>query len=358
MNDTVFRFVVKSFNKKIALLVAATVALSALMPVVASAAGILTSSSIRLDRMKTGATTTARIVFTTSSATATEDSVKIDFNGADATTWTGSTGSVNTTQTLSVASCPAATGASALPGSITASGSGAVVTISSVTNLTASTAYCVDLTSASALTLPSAGEYHPTITTYTSATVDDSTTVAVRVVSDDQVTVNATIPPSFNFQLDSNSTSFTAPLSSGSKVQTTARTVTVNTNATGGWVAWVRNTDANGLFSATASKNIAPTTPGTAVNVDTSLTTEQYVWGVNAVTQGTGAGVTSAQTVFDATGSNEGTGVDQTYRIFASSTGTAQNAVVSLRSSATISSVTQAAGDYTDTVQVIGAGYF
>jgi hypothetical protein len=358
MIDTVFRFGTKDLVKKLALVVSAVMTFGALAPVVASASGILTSSSIRLDRMKTGATTSARIVFTTSSATATEDSVKIDFNGADSTTWTGSTGSVNATQTVSVASCPAATGASALPGSITAAGSGSVVTISSVTNLTASTSYCVDLTSASALTLPSAGEYHPTITTYTSATVDDTTTVAVRVVSDDQVTVNATIPPSFNFVLDSNSTSFSGPLSSGSKVQTTARTVTVNTNATGGWVAWVRNSDATGLFSATAGKNIAGTTPGTNVNVDASLTTEQYVWGVNAVTQGTGAGTTSANAAFDATGTNEGTGVDQTYRTFASSTGTAQNAVVSLRASATISSITPAASDYTDTIQVIGAGFF
>jgi hypothetical protein len=358
MNDTVFRFPSSNFKKKIAILVSVIVTLSALTPAVAGASSPLSNASLRLDRMKTGATTTARIVFTTSSATATEDTVKIDMNGADSTTWTGSSGSVNTTQTVSVASCPAATGASALPGSITAAGSGSVVTISSVTNLTASTAYCVDLTAASALTLPSAGEYHPTITTYTGATVDDTTTVAVRVVSDDQVTVNATIPPSFNFALDSNSTSFSGPLSSGSKVQTTARTVTVNTNATGGWVAWIRNSDANGLYSATAGKNIAPTTPGTNVNVDAALTTEQYVWGVNAITQGTGAGTTSANAAFDATGTNEGTGVDQTYRTFASSTGTAQSAVVSLRASATVSAITPAASDYTDTVQVIGAGYF
>jgi hypothetical protein len=178
------------------------------------------------------------------------------------------------------------------------------------------------------------------------------------VVSDDTITVSAIVPPSFNFQLDANTTAFTQALTTGSKVQTTARTVTVNTNAVAGWTAWVKNTDANGLFSATAGKNIAPTTPGTAVNVDASLSSEQYVWGVNSITQGTGAGTTSATTAYDATGTNEGSGVDTTYRKFASSTGTAASAVVSLRASATISGTTPAANDYTDTIQVIGAGSF
>jgi hypothetical protein len=147
-------------------------------------------------------------------------------------------------------------------------------------------------------------------------------------------------------------------LASVSKVQTTARTITVNTNAQTGWTAWARNTDANGLFSSTAGKNIAPTTPGSAVNVDSALTTEQYVWGVTSITQGSGAGTTSAVAAYDATGSNEGSGVDQTYRKFASSTSTASGAVVSLKASATISAITPAANDYTDTIQIIGAGSF
>jgi hypothetical protein len=350
----------KTFNvsKRAAILLSVTVMLGALAPAMAGATGTLASASVRLDRMKSGTATSVRVVFTTSPLTATEDSVKIDFNAADSSTWTGSSGLVNTTQTTSVSTCPADTGATALPGTLAASGSGAVVTITGVTNLTASTAYCVDLTSASAVTTPTAGEYHPTITTYTSATPDDTTTVAVRTVSDDTITVSAAVPPSFNFQLDGNTTTFGGVLISGSKNQTTARTVTVNTNAVAGWTAWVRNSDANGLYSATAGKNIAGTTPGTAVNVDSSLNTEQYVWGVNSITQGSGAGTTSTPTAFDATGTNEGTGVDQTYRKFASSTGTASSAVVSIRASATISGLTPAANDYTDTVQVIGAGSF
>ena len=47
----------------------------------------------------------------------------------------------------------------------------------------------------------------------------------------------------------------------------------------------MRNADANGLFSVGVNKNIAPTTPGTAVDVDIAPSTEQYVWGVTALSQ-------------------------------------------------------------------------
>ncbi len=335
-----------------------TAASSLLMGSGASALSNLSSTYVRLDRMQTGSTSSLRVVFTTSSATLVEDNVRIDMNGADSTNWTGSTGAVNTTQTVTSAACAADTGATALPGSLTAAGSGSVITISSVSNLAASTAYCVDLTSASAVTLPTAGEYHPVVTTQTTTTVDDKATVAVRVVSSDQVTVTANVPPTFNFQLDSNTTAFTANLTPGTKQRTTPRTFTVNTNAKSGWVAWVKNTDANGLFSSTVAKNIAPTTPGTAVNESTAPNTEQYVWGVSALSQVGGSGTVSIATPFDATGSNDGTGVDTTYRQVASSSGTADTSVVTFVASATISGITPAASDYTDVIQVIGAGRF
>lgn len=322
-------------------------------------AGTLTNTYLRLTRMKTASTASVRLVFTVSSTVQTEDNITIDFNGADSTTWTGSSGAVNGTQTVSSASCAAETGATALPGSLTAAGATSVVTISGVTNLTVSTAYCVDLTSATAVTLPTAGEYHPLIRTKASTTVLDNVTVAVRVVAEDSITVTANVPPTFNFVLDSTTTAFTADLTPGTKRQTTARTLTVNTNATSGWIAWLRNADSNGLYSAGVLKNIAPTTPGTAVNVDTSPSTEQYVWGVSALTQGSGAGTASLVAAYDATGgTNEGSGVDTSYRQIASSTGTAANAIVTLLSSATISGITPAASDYTDIIQVIGAGQF
>ena len=319
----------------------------AFMPRVADAA-VLTQTYVRLNRMAAGQTTSFRLVFRTVGAGAT--SVTINFQAA----WTSASGVVNATQSVSSGSCAADTGATALPGSISAAGSGTTVTISSVTALSATTNYCVDLTSATAVTVPTAGEYYPIITAGS-----DSTTIAVRSVTSDQVQISAVVPPTFNFALGANSDSFTADLTPGTKRLTNGITLTVNTNASTGWIAWIRNADANGLFSTAQNKNIAGTTPGTNVNVDAAASTEQYVWGVSSITQGSGAGTTSADTAYDATGGTlDGSGVDQTTRPLASSTGTANGAILNLKAAATISPVTPAATDYSDTVQIIGAGSF
>ncbi|HEX8182537.1 MAG TPA: hypothetical protein VF575_02955 [Candidatus Saccharimonadales bacterium] len=347
-----------NIGQKTALLVAFVLGLGLLLPGNISAAG-MTNTYVRLDRMKAATQSSVRVVFTTSTATATEDTVKLDFNGTDTTTWTGSSGVVNAAQTVTTATCATETGKTALPGTLVVSGASPVVTITGVTNLAPSTGYCFDLTSTSAVTLPIAGEYHAVLTTQTGATVDDKAVVALRVVAEDQITVTANVPPTFNFQLDSNTTAFTADLSPGTKRTTTPRTFTVNTNAKTGWVAWIRNADANGLYSTGVAKNIAPTTPGTAVDVDTAASTEQYVWGVTGMSQVAGLGTMAVSTAFDATGGTfEGTGVDNSYRQVASSSGTSDTSVVTLAAAATIAGITPAASDYTDVVQVIGAGQF
>lgn len=343
-------------GRRIALVLALLLTINALVPAMGNA-GPLTNTYLRLNRMKTATATTFRLVFTTSAAVATEDNIVIDFN----TAWNSASGLVGTTQSASSASCAAETGATALPGTLSADDttSNRAITISGVTNLAASTAYCVDLTNASAVTLPTAGEYYVNIATNTSAPAEiDTARVAVRVVTEDSITVTASVPPTFNFALDGNTTAFTAELTPGTKRTTTARTVTVNTNAKTGWVTWLRNSDANGLYSAGVNANIAPTTPGTAVNIDAAPSTEQYVWGVTAATQAAGVGTTTIVSAYDATGTDEGSGVDNSYRQIAASNGTSQDAVLTLVSAATISPITPASSDYTDVIQVIGAGNF
>lgn len=312
-------------------------------------AATLTNTYLRLNRMSAGQATSMRLVFRTVGAGAT--SVTINMNGPDSTTWTTTgSGAVNATQTVSSGSCAADTGATALPGSITAAGSGSTITISSVTALAATTNYCVDLTSATSVTLPTAGEYHPVITAGA-----DSTTVAVRTVTNDSVVVTAIVPPSFNFVLSSNTDSFTANLAAGSVGITTGVTATVNTNATNGWIAWAKGTN-TGLISAAASKTITATTPGTSATLVAG--TEGYATGITAIAQGSGAGTTSASTAYNALAAAHGSGLDTTYRQIASSTGTAANAVLTIRSRAAINSLTPAANDYTDTITVIGAARF
>ena len=339
--------------RKIPLIAAAFLLLAAnFAPILQPAsAATLTNSYIRLNRMAQGVGTSFRLVFKTVASGAT--SVTINMNGADSTTWTTTgSGAVNATQSVSSASCAADTGATALPGSITAAGSGSTITISSVTGLSATTAYCVDLTAASAVTTPTAGEYHPVITAGA-----DSTTVAVRTVgaSADQIVVSATVPPTFNLALSGNTDSFTTSLSSGSVVLTSGKTVTVNTNAKNGWFAWASDSN-TGLTSASASHTIAGVTPGTTATLSSG--TEGYVFGITGITQGSGGGTTSAATAYNSNGSTTGSGLDTTIRQIASSTGTANGAVLTVKELAAISPTTQPGTDYTDTITIIGAGYF
>jgi hypothetical protein len=335
-------------GRRIALVLGLLLTVSTILPAMANA-GALSNTYIRMNRMTAATATSARLVFTTSPDSTTENNIHINLGAG----WNV------TSSTASSATCAAETSTTALPGTLVATTStGTFIDITGVSALGASTSYCVDITSTS-ITTPAAGEYYATIETRNNTTVIDSAKVALRVVSNDSITVTATVPPTFNFVLDGNTTAFTADLTPGTKRTTTARTITVNTNAKTGWVAWLRNQDANGLYSAGVNANISPTSPGTAVNVDASPNTEQYVWGVTSISQLAGAGTTSVATAYDATGAtNDGSGVDNSYRQIAASNGTTQDAVVTLVSSATISPITPAASDYTDVVQVIGAGNF
>ncbi len=331
---------------------AAIMALTSLLGLWASTvqAAPLTNTYVRLDRMKAAQTTSVRVVFRTVGAGAT--TVAIDFNGADSTTWTGTSGVVNATQSTATAACATETGFTALPGTLSASGTGSTVNITGVTALSATTTYCVDLSSATAVTNASAGEYHPTVTVGS-----DSTTVALRTISDDQVVVSAVVAPSFNFVLDANTTSFTANLDSGAIRSTTGRTVTINTNAASGWITWVKDSN-QGLTSAAAAKTI--TTSGTVNGATSTITagTEGYVLDVNMTTNGAGGGTPTIAAEYDGSGAGDGGTLSATFQPAASSTGTAAGDVITFVGKATIAGDTPAAADYTDTWTIIGAGTF
>jgi hypothetical protein len=350
---------VKKINNKLLTLVAITTLCLQLSYGVLSGtvfAASLTNTYVRLDRMKAATASTVRLVFTVPAGNAgTEENLKITVPDG----FTVATSS----QTGATAACASQTGATALPGTLTYGGNNTNgqkgLTVSGVTNLSASTAYCVDFTLATAVTNPAAGQYSLTVETFTSgAALIDSTSVAVRVVSDDQVVVSATVPASFNFVLDANTTSFTANLDSSVVRQTTGRTVTVTTNATNGWIAWAKDLN-TGLTSAAASKTIASTTPGTGATL--SAGTEGYVISTEVTTDASGGGTVSIPAAYQGTGANaNGSGLDTTFRQIASSTGTAGGAgdVVTVRGKAAIDGATPAASDYTDTWTIIGAGTF
>jgi hypothetical protein len=314
-------------------------------------AAVLTNTYIRLNTMKAGQGTSFRLVF--KAASAASGNLAISFNGSDSPNWTTSSGVVNSTQTVSVATCPTEASATALPGTLTPTVATNVITVGGVTALTPGTTYCVDFNSSTAVTNATVGEYHPTITIGS-----DSSTVAVRTISNDAVTVNANVPPTFNFVLSSNTDNFTSNLSTTGPVDTTGVTATINTNAKTGWFVWAKDQNA-GLSSATQSKLIASTSPGNASVQTLANNTEGYLLGITAITQGTGAGTASATAGYDGSGgAGKGDGLDTSFRQIASSNGTAANAVLTIKERASIAGTTPASSDYTDTITLLGAGNF
>jgi hypothetical protein len=322
-----------------------------------SSAATLTNTYVRLNRLKAATTTSFRLVFkAASSQTA---NVAIDFNGTDVGTaqWTNATpgGVVNGTQTVATAQC-VTDGFTALPGSITASGTGAVVTIASVGATTSGTTYCVDLTSASAVTNPIAGEYHPTVTIGT-----DSTTIALRIIAEDQIVVTATVPPSFNFVFNNTTADAFGNLTTAG-VSTTGKTITLTTNANTGWVVWAKslNGATKGSLKSVAAGNYFITSGSSLGSASHALgsSVEDYGLATTINTDAAGGGTVTLDAAYDGTSTKLGVLDSQNFRPIASANGTTTGDIINVLERASITGATPAANDYTDTITFVGAGSF
>ncbi len=313
-------------------------------------AAALSQVFVRFDRMKVSTGTTGTVCAKPTSV-ATEGKVVVTFPTGYALGLFG-TFTVNTTNT----SWP--TGGTIWPG-ITAPASGADISGQAVTfgstDLTVGTLYCFNWATAGAVTQP--GSANPnelgTVATQTGALAAiDSGQYATATITDDQIVVNATIPPLFSFALSGNTDNLPALGTATISTSPTPRTATLNTNAKNGWMVWAK--DANtGLNSATAAKTIASTTPGTVSTLTAG--TEGYNTGVTS-TLTSGAAITVDPAFIGA--ASKGGGLDTTLRPLATAAGVANNAVLTLTNNAAISGATPAAPDYTDTITVIGAGLF
>jgi hypothetical protein len=227
----------QNLKRKLSVGLVVALVLSVVTPVLVQSvrAGALSNTSIRLSRMKTGVGTDLRLVFKTPAVNSTEGQVVITFPAAF---------TINATQATSVANCPTETTSTALPGTLSASGDNTAhtITISGVSDLSISTFYCVDLTTTTAITNPTSGGYMVTVSTQTSGGSPlDSRDVGLRIITDDQIVVSAVVPPIFEFDLNSNVDSFTTNLDPSSVVSTGGRTATITTNASKGWITWVRD---------------------------------------------------------------------------------------------------------------------
>lgn len=332
--------------------VAAAMVIAVVSPsILASVAGAasLSQVTVRFDRMKISTQTTGTVCATPAS-TATEVDVRVTYP-------TGYTLGTAASFTVSTTNLSWPSGAVAWTGITTASNvTGQVVTFPSG-DLTAGTLYCFNWANPAAVTVKGTATASNTgsVATYaTGAALIDDASYSTASIADDQIVVTATVPQAFSFALSGN-TDPLGTLSSGAIASSgTPRTVTINTNAAGGWKVWARDVS-TGLASTTAAKTIASTTPG--ANSTLTAGSEGYNTGVTP-TNGGGSGTITVATAFVGGTSGRGGGLNTALASLATSNGTATNHVLSLTNNVTVAGATPAATDYTDTITVVGAATF
>lgn len=314
-----------------------------------SNAAALTKITVRFDRMKTSTATTGTVC-AQPATTATESDVQVVFP-------TGYTLGAAGTFTVNTTNNAWQTGGTAWPSIGTATNvTGQTVTFPSG-DLTVGTLYCFNWANSAAVTVKSTAttsNLGSVTTRATGPTAIDSESYATASIADDQIIVSATVPSIFSFALSGNTDTLGALSTVSVGTSPTPRTATVNTNAKNGWMVWAK--DANtGLSSASASNTIASTTPGT--NSTLTAGTLGYNTGVTNSQVG-GSGTITVAAPFLGSSAGQGGGLDTSLRTLASSTGTANTAVLTLKNNVAIDATTPAASDYTDTITVIGAGLF
>ncbi len=318
-----------------------------------------TQAFLRLDRMKASEPTGGTICATSPTTTTTVVDFQITFPTQTGTDFTVDSTAANWTVTTT--NLPA--GASAWPGIGTATNvTGKTVTFPS-NDMTASTQYCFNFSGTNTLTNGSAGNsLTGTMHTRTiTPTVVHETNYAVAVVTNDQIIVSAVVPPTFVFSLSGNTDTFPGNLDPANVLSTAGRTVSVTTNAKGGWIGWVKDSE-QGLYSTDANYTI--NTSGTVDGTPSTLTnnSEGYVLDADVTTDAAGGCTVAADPEYDGTTTSEGGTLSANFQPFVACTGaapaTSNGDVVTLIERASIAGGTPAGSDYTDIITVVAAGNF
>lgn len=354
--------------KLAALIVSAALFTQALIPALlpkASAAGNLSFTMVRFDRMKTNTPTTGTVCAKPASAT-TVAGVKVTFPTGYTVSSTTSNWTVSTATTTGWP-----TGWTAWPSIAAPTGSGDfVISGQSVTfgsgALTAGTLYCFNWTNSAALTTETAAQSgnQGTVTTRSAVPADiDTGTYQTATITDDQIAVTATVGASFTFTLASNSASLGTLTSTGPS-NSTAIDATISSNSQAGWEMWAADLNTTkGLTSTTASYTIANATGGytpAAGNTAAALSvgTEGYNLGAGTASGTTCTGVTTDGNFASGGTSYKGGGLDGTLRQLASATGVASSCALPLTINAEVSATTPAASDYSGSMTIVAAGNF
>lgn len=293
------------------------------------------------------------VVFETSSATTAEATFRITLDAE----WVSATNFSTTAGDYTVSTTGLPAGVNAMPGINTATSVSGNTIVFPVTAMGTSTTYGFFITGGLLLN-PAASNtiIHSLFTADSGVVTLDEKTIAVPTISADQISVTATVPPSFTFVLGST-TAALGTLSSTAISSGAGNTLTVTTNAGAGWNAWVRSANA-GLTSA----NVSYTIP-TAGSIDGSPSTiafgtEGYVLDVDLTTDAAGGGTVTLAGEYNGTTAAQGGTLATTYQSIASANGVTNGDILTLIPRVAISGVTKAAADYTDTLTVVGAGIF
>lgn len=251
-------------------------------------------------------------------------------------------------------------GTTAFPGTSTTStvSTGTVTFIVTADqSLNTGTTYCLHFTGTSTLTTPTSANSSLTGTINlknSGGTTLSNETVnyATAVITNDQISVTASVPSTFSFSLSSN-TAALGNLTTSGATSATGITATVSTNANNGWTAWVKS--ANAALSSASTGDTIPSaafTSGSGNIVDLS-STSGYVLDVD-----TGTNSPTVATEYDGNTTSKGGNLATSFKKIASQTAPANASTVVLNVRARATATNKAATDYADTLTVTAAGQF
>lgn len=342
---------VRSLQAKISLLALFVSIVSFLMPTATDAAA-LSAGRDRLNRQKASQTTgiSHTVQFTTSSVNGTEAKVVLRFADADDGLWCRTAGTDVAVSTSSE------DGATVLPGTLTAActvGVGAssydTITVSGVTDLAVSTRYgfVVSDGSTAKLGTPAASASGViTIETQTSgAAAIDSQNIAVDIITDDQVSVTATVDPTLTVVL--GGTSIGLGTLSVSNVNQGGVTSTVTTNALNGYSSYALY---NNKLRIDVSNDVDDTAGGTIV-----AGTEEF--GASSSDSGNTIGIWSPTACSTTASTSNATALTTTAQTFSAATGPVSSEATTFCLLASVTGLTTA-GAYANTVTLVTTAKF
>ncbi len=345
-------------NKRF-LVIASVLLLSFLLPDIANASQ-LTQAGVRLGRLGTSASTgnDVLVTFKLNSAPTTVAKVTVTFPvGFTVATGTPAVGTSGFPLTPSSITAP--------PGSLTATSTAAsrTIVVSGLTSasLTNSTLYGFSIPSGVVTNPGSVGQYEISVESDTAASAPVDTTLTEVYITGsnaDQIAVNASVAPNFNFSLSANTD--TVPKVDSTTIQTSSGvTMTVGTNSPLGYTAYVHSSNA-ALTSAT--NPTTPITTGTFDAVPDALSAGTTNYGFVPST-GAACSTCTGALSYDAeyaipdgvhAGAFNGTG----YASFVSRNGFTNADQIVLKERDTVANTIGYANDYTDTLTIVAAGNF